>query len=451
MCLSFYDIVLLAKDLDITDVNYMYRSNLLEKRIKNLHKREYNLFIGIAAYFFNIIKYNILDAFRLDKNYKKKKQTVLFFVGTINQRNALEPIIRSNYYESSMISDKLDACYNIPMKIIYLYSLIFIPLFIKNYYNSDTFQKWTYRFIFPHYILAYGYYVYLYKLLRYLEPKAVVMSNDHNMINRVILSVSKQLGFKTIYLQHASISNIMPPMEFDFALLEGHDALKKYSDLGIKNTKIFLVGNIKYSPYKRFINRKTKIDTIGICITQNDKLADIDVLCGNFERIGSFEYCIRPHPNLQFSIIKKMAEKYGCKYSNPSNEISFDFLKRVDAIIVSNSNIILEAALMNVTPIIFQPSVSKLLNPYSSFMEHLQYEGFININRLISYIESIKDDKPDFRDNAKYFCDTIGTEYDGKSQDISQEIINNIVNCGNVSELNMKKSRFANYEYYSIQ
>ena len=105
---------------------------------------------------------------------------------------------------------------------------------------------------------AYSYVPYFINILSKTKPKLVIVSNDHSLNCRSLRLAAQILGIRTLYIQHASISNIFPPLEFDYALLDGLVSYKKYVSCYEKNKnnnrvkknaikcKVLLTGQKKY-------------------------------------------------------------------------------------------------------------------------------------------------------------------------------------------------------------
>ena len=73
----------------------------------------------------------------------------------------------------------------------------------------------------------------LYKDL--LNSKVLIQYNDHTPYNVMLTNVAKNIGVKTVYIQHAPIG-YHPPLHNDFNILFSEDTLEKYEH--IENRKI---------------------------------------------------------------------------------------------------------------------------------------------------------------------------------------------------------------------
>ena len=103
-------------------------------------------------------------------------------------------------------------------KILYYWQLPFV------YWQLARAEGWAVWRFFDLVFVAIGYAEVYRRALRHYQPRAVVFANDHNDDARAMLLACRQLGIPTIYLQHASVSSLFPPLAFDLSLLEGrHD------------------------------------------------------------------------------------------------------------------------------------------------------------------------------------------------------------------------------------
>ena len=130
------------------------------------------------------------------------------------------------------------------------------------------------------------------------------------------------------------------------------------------------------------------------------------------------------------------------------SEPSFDFLKQCDAIIAGDSNILLEAALMNVLPMYYDFSLSKL--DFYGFVHNKLATYYSMPDELCSALKAIIDNKPSVRLKAKYYCSTIGTHYDGHSSDLASAIIQEFVYGNNINMKLWNRTSTVNLEAYEL-
>ena len=362
------------------------------------------------------------------------KQQIMFFYMSKNNFDSLKPVANL-LPDSALITahPKWKEGYLIPMFFAYLFSLPFLPILLCYIYKSKGYQRKSFSSFFERYWLTFGFYYFLRIYLRLTVPKAVVIANDHRPEPRTLVLVAQELKIPTFYIQHASVSEKFPPLKFDYALLEGKDSLSKYSKIGEIKSKIFLTGMPKFDRYFSEINKNVNLRKLGICTNGLDPLNKVSNLVrylkGKFPTIRLF---LRPHPaetNKYKLFYQDLALRVSARYSNAETESAFTFLKKVDAIIACHSSILLEAALLNVYPIYYDyknkntDAYGYVKNGLADYVNNYKDLGMI-IERLIA-------NKPCIRNRAKYYCETIGTENDGKSAELAKDIISSIVLSNN--------------------
>src|SRR5690606_33507240 len=120
-----------------------------------------------------------------------------------------------------------------PFWMSYLCAIFFYFFFKKlqtsvanklSYHNNNI--NYRYRIS-----LILGYYYVALFLIKLTKPERLWLSNDHTYVNVAFLYASKKLRVKSFYLQHASVSDMFPPLNFDLAFLDGKIALNIYSKI----------------------------------------------------------------------------------------------------------------------------------------------------------------------------------------------------------------------------
>ena len=238
----------------------------------------------------------------------------------------------------------------------------------------------------------------------------------------------------TFYLQHASVVEEFPKLDFDLSLLEGMDALSKYNKKGIDNN-VELIGMPKFDRYYNCINSNLVINNIGICtniLESEETLSSfIKELRENFKSMPIF---LRPHPaDKRLEFYKKLSRQFNLFLSNSQNENSFDFLRKVDLNISGGSSVHLEAVLMNVYPIHYKFNKERY-DDYGYLKNGLLLHSFDKVKDVVSHINSIKYNKPNIRNRAKYYVESVNTPYDGKSTEKAIQLIKEHVESYNVNQ-----------------
>ncbi|MEZ9630700.1 hypothetical protein AB4304_14510 [Vibrio breoganii] len=91
-------------------------------------------------------------------------------------------------------------------------------------------------------------------------PSVVVFSNDHNPKYVAISKVCKYFCIKRLYMQHASVSNIFPKLDFEVSVLLDQYSENIYRKIGVTSSKLLKISrneNIEYrasTTYKEITN-----------------------------------------------------------------------------------------------------------------------------------------------------------------------------------------------------
>lgn len=267
--------------------------------------------------------------------------------------------------------------------------------------------------------VAIGYYESYGKHLEKYKPRAVVFANDHNDDSRAMLLAANKLGIPTVYIQHATVSNAFPPLEFSLNLLEGQDALDKYRQCGPVTGEVKLIGMPKADQFIQFRNFNPTVTKVGIAGNLMDDYAalkaTLETLVSNFPEL---DFVFRPHPGdkRDFSFVTALGKNV--ILSSPKTETAFEFLKSRDLIVAADSSIHLEAALLNIPGIYYRFGVGKFYDYYGYVKQGLIREA-TSITELQNLISGYKTSKPEVYPKAAYYNATVGTTNEGKSDDLA--------------------------------
>ncbi|MER2998772.1 hypothetical protein [Pontibacter populi] len=299
-------------------------------------------------------------------------------------------------------------------KVVYYYK--FLPLYLEFLKHKKESTLRFYDVLFD----AVGFYeVYLQKLRKY-KPATIVFANDHNPDARAMLLAAKAAGIKTAYIQHASISPIFPPLQFDLNLLEGQDALDKYKLCGPVEGKVELIGMPKADAYVNYRNHKRKIKTIGIGCNLMDDISEVEkLLCQLTLDFPTINFILRPHPRDTRSYSAITAISSNISISDGRTEPTFDYLRRIDVQLSGNSGIHLEAVLLNVWSIFYNMNTKENLHDYYGFIAQGLVDACTDYEGLRALLQEHLQNKPDVYQRAAYYNATVGTEYDGRSGELA--------------------------------
>jgi len=311
-------------------------------------------------------------------------------------------------------------------KLFYYYKFPFLLIrFLK------THKKSTSRFFDLLYDAIGFYEVYLRKL-RFYKPLAIVFANDHNADARAMLLAAKTLGVKTIYIQHASVSPIFPPLAFDLNLLEGQDALAKYKACGPIQGQVQLIGMPKADTYIPQRNRSKYIKTVGIGCNLLDDPQEVEQLLRKLSvALPEITFILRPHPRDTRDLAAFVTIAGNIKLSDSHTEPVFDYLQQLDVQVSGTSGIHLEAVLLNVWSIFYNFKAKQQLKDYYGFVEHGLVDVVDSPDELLMLLNRHLHNRPQVVERARYYNATVGTANEGKSSEIAIQHIKTFLHIKN--------------------
>lgn len=351
---------------------------------------------------------------------KIPKNKIWFLSISPNNYNALKSI-QENVENSIFVSKhafketpKYETYY-FNYRLRFLYTLLF-PFNLMMYSkNNSTKVAAFYDLLFK----ANGCYSESLRILRKYHPKAIVFTNDHEIMPRALLLAAKKMNIKTYYVQHASVSQYFPPLDFDFALLEGEDSKNKYLAIQETDTRIYLIGMPKLDDYVALTNQKDKVNSIGIAYNAMDNITLLKKTVVHLTKsFPDLHFIIRPHPS-----DKREVQGLNVSISNSQKENSFEFLSRIDALIASDSSIHLEAVLFNVFSMSFNFNESNSFIDYYGFVRNGLIDHFESMDDLRAQILSLTYNKLNIQNKASYYNAAVKSNFYGKSAEKAARII----------------------------
>ncbi|MDK9762808.1 hypothetical protein KI743_12420 [Vibrio sp. D420a] len=367
------------------------------------------------------------------------KADVVFFSNTVNQYNTTCDIYEELVNQG--VSCAKIATRNINRNVDYvklkLSDLVLVLFFLlkrggKIYWklNHLSNNRFNIKYLFFYWV-SYFYCVNFYRYLYKKDIKLLVMSNDHNVENRVLRLICEDLGIETLYIQHATSPGNLPPLNFDYAFLDGLNAFNDYliSQGGTpvsKKTKIYLSGIIK-----RLSQPMIKSNVIvGVAMNSYD---DLDSVAEFINRLGVYRQgcIIRAHPAQRKEDMQKLSN-LGVEISYGSTEPVNDFFDKISVLIGGNSSIHIEAASSGIATLYKEFGESTIPSDYYSFVKNgvslANYED-ISVEKDISISLRNKDSKSRVDSisqyNASYLTSWKNNEYRLVSESILC-IINNL-------------------------
>ncbi len=359
----------------------------------------------------------------------------LFVFVTHNQYLALLSVSLKLKSESTSIrhpffvpQGKLPAS-NLPFLYIYFLDFVTFP-FYYFYFKKFLINNYG-TFINSKYLLnvsslTIAYYGFFNLMFWVRKPKYLVMANDHSEINVAILHAAKRNNIKTFYFQHANVSEIFPPLKFDYAFLYSELAANIYTRIQPSKTCMLCVGNIKADPYLD-TNRDRVFDADNLrivlsinSITELDTYRQLAKELTNLENVRLIKF--RLHPAL--SDIALDFEHPKITISDAKMENSFECFKDMDIQVAGNSSIIEESLFMD-TPTVYLDLDENLSDYYGYVKKGIVVDTFNDIERLIGFIRNYQFPISVVTKSCLY-SSSVNTPFSGKTNDLVARIFREI-------------------------
>ncbi|MBE2197597.1 MAG: hypothetical protein IAE79_03235 [Anaerolinea sp.] len=354
-----------------------------------------------------------------------KNHPILFFAASQNQQKALESIVKATL-NARFVGIKGFGDETFPMVIAYTISLLFFPHILWQYLKSVGDTRQSYRYFFDLYWLSCGYYMMARWVFRRVQPQGIVLANDHVMWTRALMVAARDEQVVSIYVQHASVTERFPPLSFDYALLEGVDALEKYNAAGQSDTAVFLIGIANFDGYATAVNRNPRVSAVGICTNLFETFAQVEQLGAHLQtRLPTLSFTLRSHPgDPRIAQWRALAYRLGWTFSDARAENIFVFLRHVDALIAGDSNVHLEAVLLNVVPLYYDFTAKKM--DWYGFYRNGLVEYYNDPETLGEALQALHIYKQEVRYRARRYCATLNTMYDGRSTELAVSLIQTV-------------------------
>lgn len=408
--------------------------------------------IGEKPHYSGILLQHIKLIYRLYKIWQpftkcslKTPTSYLFFCGTKNQIDACSSTINAlrakgtsvNCISYKEIGNGLNGYHALKINNTDLIKTFFI-LFSRMpslYRQLGQIHPRAISYWLAEFCLIYPHLVYFYRIMNDVKPTFVVTSNDHSVPNRCFLAIAEHLNIPTVYLQHASVSNLFPPLRVTYAFLDGQHALDIYrrcetnpskasnSDL-YTLPKIFLTGQKKAVVSKNKANKKT----IGFALNALD---DTETSIKVIKKLSSMglDLVVRWHPaqsEIEAEAYRRLARNLNnVSISEPTKEPASIFISHLTHLISGNSSIHLEAALAGVSTIYYEVQPASHPDYYGYVKNGISIEAK-NFREILSTINNPKQMNDSTISFLRYYSSTYKTDWQGNEGKLVCEILESI-------------------------
>ena len=398
--------------------------------------------LRVAIWFYSLIK-----GARFKSNSCYTQCEYLIFVGTENQKKALDSTVlalrnhglsvfcvapRKILNEEEIESESYKVLEYGVLDVLksVLLSLLRIKELRKQLKNKSNLLRKNWLDVF---LSTYNFSVYFDALLVKVSPRIVVVSNDHSTPNKTLIAlVRDRKDMKVAYMQHASVSSLFPALNFDYAFLDGESALNVYRQCEdnrpvttplLKSRRVFLTGQKKDlgAGFTNIEDRKM----IGIALNALDSIEGVKALIITLTNRGML-LKLRWHPGLPVKtaeLLKSNLMGNKIEFSNPRIESLSEFFSSINCMIAGNSSIHLEAALSNVVPIYYEMS-EHTLDDYYGYIKNgvaINAESVIDLANIIRRVES--NDLKINKEAIQFYSSTFGTEWEGREGELVSETL----------------------------
>ena len=372
---------------------------------------------------------------------RKSQKSVLAFWGTRNQETALSPSLNelqrrdikihafrgTNADQATVNYETVHTTHQNGMLVI-LKSLPLLALRLPQLFAQKRnvphipLAALAVTFTAPHRAL-----VFFDRAVRKIRPDLVIVSNDHELQNRCLISVARMYGIPTVYLQHASVSPLFPALSFDYAFLDGEISLELY--LQCEKNKPHTLAlpqrtNVILSGVKRPLSSKpsTSLQSSRIGVALNSNIStETAVRLLSFLSSRGFSCRIRLHPGTtgrEKELLEQTIVSLGFEMSDPAYESQKGFFTQICALIAPDSGIHLESSLSGVPSLLFGGDTASSPD-YYGFVRNGLVQDAKSLNELAQWLRSVQENKVSVNSQvAQRYSATVGSHWSGREGEL---------------------------------
>ena len=434
--------------------------------IKQSKTKYSGLFLQICRYLYSLFK-----MVRFSKRSFDPKKEVLIFAGTKNQHSSLIPTMDAlnelnvdyNLIASKEVGGSSEN-YLLNVLEFLLSFYIFIRYSYKLYFKLKKAGKnFEIKYFFSAYCKSYTNLVFFISTLLKLSSedklRLVILSNDHNNPNRCLRLACEILNIKTLYIQHASVSTLFPPLQYDYALLDGKVAYDAYKNClsNLPNTPTYPV-SVFLSGQKKSVSNQGdkawKIFDIGVAVNTLDEFEFLEELVKKANKYG-LSVLVRTHPGQSKAFLYKLAlitVTNNIEWCDPHEDSLSYFFNSIDCLIAANSSIHLEAALADTATLYYEFNKNIALPDYYAYVKNgLAYA--LNIENMLESINKGKQrcNSIYYKEAVKKYSATYMTKWEHKEGELAAKLIKKIITEKSFDNIFIQSTVSDIYALYDIK
>lgn len=220
-----------------------------------------------------------------------------------------------------------------------------------------------------------GYWFWLKALLRQSPSRWVLTANDHNPWNRMLYALARRDGRRTAYVQHASISDIFPPLNFDVAFLDGQVSMDIYQHIAGQSTSAANTGVVCLCGTQKQVGclkGEAMSEVVGVATSS---LTDLEVALGLINGLlkDGWQIVLRSHPTESPDRIRVHQDwasaMPGLQFQKGTVPLP-TFLADVGMVLAGDSGVLLEAAVAGRGAVYAQMLSGRGFNDYYGFVQN---------------------------------------------------------------------------------
>lgn len=397
----------------------------------------------------------------LQKNYRNNEKSsnnvdCLVYSGTDNQMKSLSQVIKALHKKGMAVAifhgetvscDYIDSAINVRpvyfrIKEITVASVLFFikapSLYLRLRKRGNKIGVSHYFNIFCE---SYVYLPYFFRILGETKPIFVIQSNDHNISNRSLRLASQLMGIKTVFMQHGAGTGFQPPLDFDYAFLNGEQAMKAYGYKYITlssgenkhpksfNTTIFLSGQKKYLTRGKSAQAYLEKEfCVGIGVSSLNEFSLLKSLLEKL-KIKNIKCIVRAHPGQSAVFLSELRDyienNENVLFSDPKKIQLTEFFSQCNILIAANTSLHLDAGLVGIPSYYYELSDHALQPDYFGFEKAGLLEYFPeNIYCMSdSEIKGLAVQSKKRLSAIRYYSESFNTPWEGREGELVAETL----------------------------
>lgn len=144
-------------------------------------------------------------------------------------------------------------------------------------------------------------------------PAVAVVANDHSPTHVAFITLARARGLQTVYIQHAEVTELFPPLAFSIAILRNEKSAEIYRNLGVNNTSIYVIAR-ECTTFSAATFSAPVVPPVSVVLyltAHIDEGGLRQTLAALQKNIEIGRICIKKHPGYTGSSLERIASVYG--------------------------------------------------------------------------------------------------------------------------------------------